>query len=258
MPDEALTPEDLAAAVANLQRALERAGGADLDPGLLGAIDDSLTAARRTVRRMARTTGGQARGGRRTVRAQVIEALSDLGVPASAPLISAYHQAIFESDLTAYGMASLRRDEARRSLEGEVLVVPTLTPQLAPARGLLALSTWPDWLRITGVYSERVNHLYVVRRMLDHLETLPESDADRRNALTQVLRTFGSSLDGISFNEIDIATTRAAISNQLALIEEKDREVREEAAARLGQESDLSRRMFGTPKPNLRVVGGDE
>src|SRR4051794_21058543 len=100
--DEPPVPEDLAAAVANLQRALEKAGGASFDPGLLGAIDDRLGAARRKVRRMARATGGPARGGRRTIRAQVIEALSDLGVPASAPLISAYHQAMFESDLTPY------------------------------------------------------------------------------------------------------------------------------------------------------------
>jgi hypothetical protein len=243
--------------VANLQRALEQAGGAELDSGLLGAIDDSLVAARRKVRRMARTASGPARGGRRTVRSQVIEALSDLGVPASAPLISAYHQAMFESDLTPYGMASLRRDEARRSLEGDVLVVPTLTPQLAAARGLLALSTWPGWLRITGVYSERVNHLHAIRRMLDHLETLPDADEARRDALIKVLRTFGSSLDGISFNGIDIPATRTAIDNQLALIEDKDRKVRTEAAARLEQDPDAGHRMFGTARPNLRIVGDE-
>jgi hypothetical protein len=260
VPEEHSTSADLARAVEELQRALARARGQDIDATLLGAVDTSLTEARNTVRELARPAGTGTRIGKASVRSQVIEALTDLGVPTSAALIAAYHRAVFDSELHPRGLTSLRRDEARTldsSSSAPVLVVPTLTPQLAPARGLFALSTWPGWLRITGVYSERVNHLHAVRRMLDYLQNLPAADEQHRAAITSVLLNFGQSIDGLSFAGIDVAAARATVDHQLALIEGKDRADRESAAELLAKEPDITAQLFGK-KRTLRVVGGDK
>lgn len=250
---------DLARAVVDLQSVLAGVRRGDIDATLLSAVDTSLTEARNTVRELARPVGTGARIGKASVRSQVIEALTDLDVPARPALIAAYHRAVFDSELHPRGLATLRRDEARTlgsTSSTSVLVVPTLTPQLAPARGPFALSTWPAWRRITDVYSERVNHLHAVRRMLDYLQLLPAADEQHRTAITSVLLNFGQRVDGISFAGIDIAAARATVDDQLALIEGKDRAAREAAAERLAEEPDSTTRLFG--KKTTRTATGSD
>jgi hypothetical protein len=257
--DSQNTSPDVAEALAALQQALAQAkANQELTPEVLNALGGELDATRKVVRQMARKNATP-RLGRQSARAQVIEALTDIGVPAGAPLIAAYHRAVFDSELHVKALASLRRDEERTvgrtvSAGGSgVFVVPALsTAHLTPVRGLFALSTWPTWLRLVGPYSERVNNLHAVRRMLQRLEDLGDDD-EHRAGLESLVRMFGSSLDGVGVAAVDPVAVEAAVAQQLALIEQADRAERGEAASRLDREPDVTRRLLGAP---LRVVGG--
>ena len=83
----------------------------------------------------------------------------------------------------AGALASIRRDELRafraKSSTRSVWVVPALTTHLLPARGYLALSSWPAWLRIHGTRSARVDTLRILLVLLDTLAGLPAAGSDR-------------------------------------------------------------------------------
>jgi hypothetical protein len=78
----------------------------------------------------------------------VHQALTLLGVPAAYRLITAVHDAFFGSVLPGARLTSLRRDEERsfRTMPHArpyYLCAALISDLLAPARGLLAVSTWP-------------------------------------------------------------------------------------------------------------------
>jgi hypothetical protein len=248
--------------VDELLRQLERLAGRVAEAG--GTLDEEAAARVKAAVGKVSHAVTKAKRGTSTAppmsaRQQVIEALTELGVPATPQLIAGFHQARFGSDLHPRVMASLRRDELRalraKSSQRSVLVVPALTSRLAPARGLFALSTWPDWLRIVGPLSTRVDNLRVLGVILDRLDTLGDDatertvlrqqHAERRRRLEALLWRYGSSLPGIDRAGLDLTVARAAVDEELRLIQDDDRAEREQVAERLGA-LDEEHQMFGT------------
>ncbi|GLZ28078.1 hypothetical protein Lesp02_02680 [Lentzea sp. NBRC 105346] len=247
--------ESLAAQVAEAGTELDEDSAAQLKSAL-GKVNRAVTKA----------GGGKPAAAAVSARQQVIDALTELGVPASPQLVAGFHQARFGSDLNPRVMASLRRDELRalqaKSSQRSVLVVPALTPRLAPARGMFALSTWPDWLRIVGPLSTRVDNLRVLLTILNLLDTLHEQATQahvlrdehqqRSERLEALLWRYGASLPGIDRAGLDLTLARAAATEELQMIEAQDRRERDEAAARLGA-LDTQHRLFGAA---LGIAGG--
>ncbi|MEV0146933.1 MULTISPECIES: hypothetical protein [unclassified Nonomuraea] len=109
--------------------------------------------------------GAAGRGGLRlvTVREQAHQALTLLGVPAQPRLLAAVSEAFFGGSLRGAQLTSLRRDEERSFASSPFgrpyYLCAALTDRLSPARGLLAVSTWPLERRMVGPLSPRVHFL---------------------------------------------------------------------------------------------------
>lgn len=221
----------------------------DLDQQTVERVSAALSAADQAVR--ASRTGAAATPARQ----QAVDALSELGVPANPALIAEFHRAHFGSELAARTLASIRRDELRayraKSSTRSMWVVPALTARLLPARGYLALSSWPAWLRILGTRSARVDTLRVLIVLLDALAGLSAAGSDRlratrelrRNRLTELLVRMGVGVVGIG-QTVDHETAREAIQDELDQLASKDRAERDEAAATLSA-LDEEQRLFG-------------
>lgn len=221
----------------------------DLDQQTVERVSAALGAADQAVR--ASRTGAAATPARQ----QAVDALSELGVPANPALIAEFHRAHFGSELAARSLASIRRDELRayraKSSTRSMWVVPALTARLLPARGYLALSSWPAWLRILGTRSARVDTLRALIVLLDALAALPAAGSDRlramrelrRNRLTELLVRMGVGVPGIG-QTVDHETAREAIQDELDQLASKDRAERDDAAAILST-LDEEQRLFG-------------
>ena len=90
------------------------------------------------------------------------QALTLLGAPAASRLIVAVHDAFYAGRLPGARLTSLRRDEERSFRSAPYArpyyVCAALTADLlAPARGLLVLSTWRMDRRIIGPLSPRAS-----------------------------------------------------------------------------------------------------
>ena len=147
---------------------------------------DGGTAARRAV-------GTAQRGPLLPLREQVHHALTLLTVPAAPRLIVAVHEAFFSGEMVPARLTSLRRDEERsyRSAPNArpYYLCPALTADLlAPARGLLAVSTWTMADRIVGPLSPRVHYLTSAIQVADYVARLDEHGADRRAAVVALRR----------------------------------------------------------------------
>ncbi|WP_460363827.1 hypothetical protein, partial [Actinocorallia lasiicapitis] len=130
------------------------------------------------------------------VRDQVHHALNLLGVPAAPKLILAVHEAFFSGPLAAAQLTSLRRDEERsyRSAPGSrpfYLCAALTADLLAPARGLLAVSTWGLPVRMVGPLSPRVDFLTAAVRVTEQLERL---DAEPNAAAKRLLWRFAAGI----------------------------------------------------------------
>ncbi|NRQ31204.1 hypothetical protein HII36_05055 [Nonomuraea sp. NN258] len=98
-----------------------------------------------------------------TVREQVHQALALLASPAQPRLIVAVSDVFFGGSIRSSQLTSLRRDEERSFRSSPYgrpfYLCAALTDRLSPARGLLALSTWPLHRRMVGPLSPRVDFL---------------------------------------------------------------------------------------------------
>jgi hypothetical protein len=221
----------------------------ELDQQTLGRVSTALGAADEAIR--ATRTGAVAAPARQ----QAVDALSELGVPATPALIAEFHRTYFGSELAARALASIRRDELRayraKGSSRSVWVVPALTTRLLPARGYLALSSWPGWLRILGTRSARVDILRVLIVLMDALAGLAVAGSDRlratrelrRSRLAELLVRLGVGVPGIG-QTVDHETAREAIRDELDQIAPTDRAEREDAAARLSTLCE-ERQLFG-------------
>ena len=184
-----------------------------------------------------------------SVREQVHQALTLLGTPAAQRLIIAVHDAFFGGPLAPARLTSLRRDE-ERSFRAAPYARPyylcaALTADLlAPARGLLAVSTWPAERRVIGPLSPRVNYLEAAIRVAESLLRVPEPDT----AAVRLLRRFAANILGACQGakpgtpQIVAAAARA----ELEIHAGEDLAIRRSAAARVRTQLDDVEQLFGS------------
>ncbi len=183
------------------------------------------------------------------LREQVHQALSLLTVPASPRLIATVHEAFFASTFPNARLTSLRRDEERSfrtaPFARPYYICAALTADLlAPARGLLAISTWPMERRVIGSLSPRVDFLSAAIQVAEAIERLPAPVPAARRLLWR----FAASIPGAAENAAQMkprAVSRAARA-ELDVHEAADQGTRRAAAARARAQLDDAQQLFGS------------
>lgn len=187
------------------------------------------------------------------LREQVHHALTLLTVPSGPKLISAVHEAFFTGPIPGARLTSLRRDE-ERSFRAAPFARPyylcaALTADLlAPARGLLAVSTWPLELRILGSLSSRAYFLISAIRVAQHMQRLPEPSP----AAARLLWRFGANIPGGAAGgrgRVGAASPPAVIraaGAELHVHQAADEAARRAAAQRARDQLDHPGQLFGS------------
>jgi hypothetical protein len=183
------------------------------------------------------------------LREQVHEALSLLTVPAAPRLIATVHEAFFSSTFPNTRLTSLKRDEERSfrvaPFARPYYICAALTADLlAPARGLLAISTWPMERRVIGSLSPRVDFLTGAVRVAEAIERL----AAPVPAARRLLWRFAASIPGAATNatQVDPHAVRQAATAELGVHQAADRDTRLAAARRAREQLDEAQQLFGT------------
>lgn len=182
------------------------------------------------------------------LREQVHHALTVLTVPAAPKLVIEVHRAFFAGEILGARLTSLRRDE-ERSFRAAPYARPyyicaALTADLlAPARGLLAVSTWPMDRRIIAPLSPRVHFLISAIRVAEHVERLAEPSP----AATRLLWRFAVNIPGVGdgFGATEPQVVTCAARAELDIHEDADRLQREAAAARARGQLGDAEQLFG-------------
>lgn len=183
------------------------------------------------------------------LREQVHEALSLLTVPASPRLIATVHEAFFGGAFPTARLTSMKRDE-ERSFRAAPFARPyylcaALTADLlAPARGLLAISTWPMERRVIGSLSPRVDFLTGAIRVAEAIERLRAPVPAARRLLWR----FAASIPGAAESTASMhphEVTQAALA-ELAVHQAADQATRQAAARRARERLDDAQHLFGT------------
>jgi hypothetical protein len=180
------------------------------------------------------------------LREQVHEALGLLTVPAAPKLISTVHEAFFTAGFASAKLTSLRRDE-ERSFRSAPFARPyyicaALTAGLlAPARGLLAISSWPMERRIIGSLSPRVDFLTAAIQVAAAVDRLPSPVP----AASRLLWRFAASIPGATQHADPRTVTDAAMA-ELAVHEAADQATRKASATRALEQFGDAEQFFGT------------
>ncbi|WP_406036509.1 hypothetical protein OG799_18765 [Micromonospora sp. NBC_00898] len=182
------------------------------------------------------------------IRDQVYQALTFLSVPAAPKLIVALHQAVFAGSLNGQQLTSLRRDEERSFKTAPwarpYYVCAALTAdRFSPARGLLAVSTWPLATRVVGPLSPRVHFLTSAIRIAEHLAHPDWATLPARRLLWQ----FAANVPGgaPSFASMRPDAVRRAAQAELDVHLDADLSHREAAARRAVDQLDDRHQLFG-------------
>lgn len=184
------------------------------------------------------------------VREQVHQALTLLTVPAAPRLVIAVHAALSVGGaIPAARLTSLRRDE-ERSFRSAPFARPyylcaALTADLlAPARGLLAVSTWPMAQRVIGPLSPRVDYLTAAIRVAESLLRVPSPGP----AALRLLWRFAANIPGAAedVSALDPAAVSWAAQAELEIHAEDDRAIRAAAALRARRQLGDAEQLFGT------------
>lgn len=183
------------------------------------------------------------------LREHVHQALSLLTVPAAPRLIATVHEAFFAGTFATARLTSLKRDE-ERSFRSAPFARPyyicaALTADLlAPARGLLAISTWPMERRVIGSLSLRVDFLTAAIRVVEAIERLPGPVPATRRLLWR----FAASIPGAAAAaaQLDPFAVRQAAAAELDVHQATDQHVRQAAAQRARAQLDDAQQLFGT------------
>ncbi|GAA3600445.1 hypothetical protein GCM10022419_100670 [Nonomuraea rosea] len=179
-----------------------------------------------------------------TVREQVHQGLRLLGATAQPRLVVAVSDAFFGGTIRSSQLTSLRRDE-ERSFNSSPFGRPyylcaALTDRLSPARGLLALSSWPIERRVVGPLSPRVDFLTCAVAVAEH-----ESDDGRAaRLLVRMARNIPGATDG-TLGPPDPARVIEAARAELAVHAERDTRDRAELAGRAVAQLGDAARLFG-------------
>lgn len=192
------------------------------------------------------------------VREQVHQALTLLGVPAAPKLIGAVYAAFFTGEIPGSRLTSLRRDEERSFRTAPYarpyyLCAALTADLLAPARGLLTVSTWPLERRVVGPLSPRTDFLTAAVRLAEHAGRGTPSPGMQR-----LLWRFASNIPGATTGTVgtaDPAVLAEAARAELDVHREPDRRRREAAAARARDRLDDAERLFGSRLRAVRAAG---
>jgi hypothetical protein len=188
------------------------------------------------------------------VREQVHQAVTLLAAPAAQRLIIAVHEAFFGSPLAASRLTSLRRDEERSFRAAPYsrpyyLCTALTADLLAPARGLLAVSTWPMERRVIGPLSPRVNYLEAAIRVAESLLRMPRPSQAAERLLRRFAANIPGAADGARLKDPHLVV--AAAHAELEIHSAEDGSVRREAAARARAQLDDAEQLFGS---RMRVI----
>ncbi|HEX9033035.1 MAG TPA: hypothetical protein VF834_14440, partial [Streptosporangiaceae bacterium] len=183
------------------------------------------------------------------VREQVHQALTLLTVPAGPRLISTVHEALFTGAIPAARLTSLRRDEERSFrlapfARPYYLCAALTSDLLTPARGLLALSTWPMERRIVGPLSPRVDYLTAAMQIAASIQRVPVPD----QAALRLLHRLAANIPGASARawQADPEAVVRAARAELAVHADADGQAREAAADRARRQLDDAQQLFGS------------
>ncbi|MFG2006056.1 hypothetical protein ACGFNU_43590 [Spirillospora sp. NPDC048911] len=199
------------------------------------------------------------------VRDQVHQALTLLGAPAAPKLIGSVYAAFFPGEIPGARLTSLRRDEERSFRTAPYarpfyLCAALTADLLAPARGLLTVSTWPPARRIVGPLSARTDFLIAGIRIAEHAERLAEQPGRGADdaGVQRLLWRFAANIPGAtagSVGTVDPAVLAEAARAELDVHREADRRQRERAAERALAQLDDAGRLFGSRLHALRRAG---
>ncbi|MDG4791596.1 hypothetical protein O7626_37845 [Micromonospora sp. WMMD1102] len=208
-------------------------------------------------------TGRPAANSLLPVRDQVHHALTLLSVPAAPKLVAEVHAAFFGTAaagaLAAGRLTHLRRDE-KRSFSSAPYARPyylcaALTAEhLAPARGLVAVSTWPLERRIVGPLSPRVDFLTAAVRVAERAGTVPAGNP----SLARLVWRFASNIPGALDttgrpDTLDPGTVIRAAEAERVVHADADQAHRAAAAERARRQLDQLDQLFGN---TLRTLPG--
>jgi hypothetical protein len=190
------------------------------------------------------------------VREQVHQALTLLGVPAAPRLIGAVHEAFFSGPLAPARLTSIRRDEERSFRTAPYgrayyLCAALTADLLAPARGLLAVSTWELGRRLIGPLSPRADYLMAAVHVAEGVLRMPDGGGDA----LRLLRKFAANIPGADpgGGAADPERVIRAARAELEVHQDEDRTRRAEAAARARAQLGAAEQLFGA---GLRVIPG--
>ncbi|TDC62709.1 hypothetical protein E1200_24790 [Actinomadura sp. GC306] len=192
------------------------------------------------------------------VREQVHQALTLLGAPAAPKLIGSVYEAFFTGGVPGSRLTSLRRDEERSFRTAPYarpyyLCAALTADLLAPARGLLTVSTWPLEQRIVGPLSPRTDFLTSAVRLAEHAGRGTPSPGVQR-----LLWRFASNIPGAvtgTVGTVDPAVLAEAARAELDVHREPDRRRRASAAGRARAQLDDAELLFGSRLRALRDSG---
>lgn len=182
------------------------------------------------------------------LREQVHEALSLLTVPAAPRLIATVHEAFFASTFPTARLTSLKRDEERSFRTAPFarpyyLCAALTADLLAPARGLLAISTWPMERRVIGSLSPRVDFLTGAIRVAEAIERLPAPVPAARRLLWRFAASIPAAAE--SATQLQPHQVKRAALAELEVHQAADRQTRQAAAARAREQLDEAQQFFG-------------
>jgi hypothetical protein len=252
------SPEALEERIAELRQSVRRAaaGGEQLRARALRAELKGLEATwERSVLGEDEPEDPPTGGPMVPLREQVHHVLTLLGAPAAPKLVLQVHEAFFPGEIVAARLTSLRRDEERSFRTAPYsrpyyLCAALTADLLAPARGLLVVSTWPLPRRIVGPLSARTDFLTAAIKISEHALRAQAGDPGRR-----LLWRFAASIPGISadtFTDVHPEKVIDAARSELEVHLEADQEQRLLAAGRARTQLDDAEQLFGTRLRSVR------
>lgn len=188
-------------------------------------------------------------------REQVHQVLTLLTVPAAPKLISQVHEAFFSGPLNTARLATVRRDEERSFRASPYArayyICSALTfDLLAPARALLALSTWPVEQRVIGPLTQRVNFLTSALRLAEAAQHRAGEDP-LPEPVHRLLLHYNRNIPGTpAQGPLDLNALRHAATAELEIHADDDADTRTEAAAASQQLNDVEQ-LFGATLRNV-------
>lgn len=191
------------------------------------------------------------------IREQVHQALTLIGVAAAPRLIVAVHDAFASGPLIAARLTSLRRDEERsfRSAphaRAYYLCSALSADLLAPARGLLAVSTWPLERRVIGPLSPRVDYLTAAIAVAESITRIPDPGPEAMALLKRFAVSIPGAMPSRGGTPPAPARVTEAARAELEVHAERDQAHRRAAAERAAQQLDDAGQLFGS---RLRSAG---